>query len=96
MSEFVPVSGFDSVFRFQTELDGFRMWVYVSGKVVTDVQYISGDRQYKRYEPNVYKAYIQNHIDEMLSGDIRREFYAYMTASPSVNFENDKFRIEAC
>ena len=41
-------------------------------------------------------AKIQNHIDEMLSGDIRREFYVYMTASPSANFENDKFRIEAC
>ena len=92
---FVTVSGCDSVFRFQTELDGYRLWVYVSGKVVTDIQYISGDRQYKRYEPDVYKAYIQNHIDEIMPEAGRRECYAYMTALASDNNEYDKFRIEA-
>ena len=93
--DFVTVSGYDSVFRFQTELDGYRLWVYVSGKVVTDIQYISGDRQYKRYEPEVYKAYIQNHIDELLAGLGSRECFAYMTAAASVYGEVDKFRIEA-
>lgn len=93
--EFIQISGYDSVFRFQTELDGFRMWVYVSGKVVTDIQYISGDRQYRKYEPDVYKAYIQNHIDEIMPEADRRECYTYMTASALDYNESDKFRIEA-
>ena len=94
--EFVRVSGFDNVFRFQMELDDFKMWVYVSGKVVTDIQYISGSQRFKRYEPGVYKVYIQNHINEILQQIGRKECFSYVTATESGHNENDKFRIEAC
>ena len=39
---FAPLVAYAETFRFKTELNGYKLWVYVNGRVVTHVECISG------------------------------------------------------
>ena len=37
---FAPLVAYAEAFRFKTELNGYKLWVYVNGRVVTHVEYV--------------------------------------------------------
>ena len=65
---FAPLVAYAEAFRFKTELNGYKLWVYVNRRVVTHVECISGADYLEDFDPRAYKMYVQSCLSRIIPG----------------------------
>ena len=92
---FAPLVAYAEAFRFKTELNGYKLWVYVNGRVVTHVECISSADYLEDFDPKAYKMYVQSCLSRIIPGPEGQNKLALMAASVSVGNRDGVLRIEA-
>ena len=69
---FAPLVAYAEAFRFKTELNGYKLWVYVNRRVVTHVECISGADYLEDFDPKAYKMYVQSCLSRIIPGPERQ------------------------
>ena len=92
---FAPLVAYAEAFRFKTELNGYKLWVYVNGRVVTHVECISGADYLEDFDPKAYKMYVQSCLSRIIPGPERQNKLALMAASVPAGNRDGVLRIEA-
>ena len=92
---FAPPVAYAETFRFKTELNGYKLWVYVNGRVVTHVECISGADYFEDFDPKAYKMYVQSCLSRIIPGPERQNKLALMAASVPAGNRDGVLRIEA-
>lgn len=92
---FAPLVAYAEAFRFKTELNGYKMWVYVNGRVVTHVECISGADYLEDFDPKAYKMYVQSCLSRIIPGPEGQNKLALMAASVPAGNRDGILRIEA-
>ena len=92
---FAPLVAYAETFRFKTELNGYKLWVYVNGRVVTHVECISGADYLEDFAPKAYKMYVQSCLSRIIPGPEGQNKLALMAASVPAGNRDGVLRIEA-
>ena len=92
---FAPLVAYAEAFRFKTELNGYKLWVYVNGRVVTHVECISGADYLEDFDPKAYKMYVQSCLSRIIPGPEGQNKLALMAASVPADNRDGVLRIEA-
>ena len=92
---FAPLVAYAEAFRFKTELNGYKLWVYVNGRVVTHVECISGADYLEDFDPKAYKMYVQSCLSRIIPGPEGQNKLALMAASVPAGNRDGILRIEA-
>ena len=92
---FAPLVAYAEAFRFKTELNGYKLWVYVNGRVVTHVECISGADYLEDFDPKAYKMYVQSCLSRIIPGPEGQNKLALMAASVPAGNRDGVLRIEA-
>ena len=91
---FAPLVAYAEAFRFKTELNGYKLWVYVNRRVVTHVECISGADYLEDFDPKAYKLYVQSCLSRIIPGPEGQNKLALMAASVPVGNRDGILRIE--
>ena len=92
---FAPLVAYAEAFRFKTELNGYKLWFYVNGRVVTHVECISGADYLEDFDPKAYKMYVQSCLSRIIPGPEGQNKLALMAASVPSGNRDGILRIEA-
>ncbi len=92
---FAPLVAYAQVFRFKTELNGYKMLVYVNGRIVTHVECISGEAYLEDFDANAYKKYVQSCLSRIIPGPEGQNKLALMASSVPAGSMDGVLRIEA-
>ncbi len=92
---FAPLVSYREAFRFKTELNGYKMWVYVNGRTVTHVECISGESYLEDFEPKAYSAYVQSCLSRILPGPEGQNKLALMASTVPAGSRDGVLRIQA-